>query len=496
MAPAPSPPFRYRVAGDSFPGSAPAAGNVALPSLGHAQHVQDMERQEDRYGEQIRSGPSIKLPAFLPYFDDQTGETQQARLAYRRMIADPNCKAALLGQILDVAALDLQVNPADKKNERDQEVAKFVKWNLFQRLGGGVPELCWSILSGGCIDGFSVCEKVLAQEERGRYKGKLVIDRLKAKDVLNDIVLEQDEYRNIVGIRGLRWNAGAYFDPNDFLIYRHLPLYESPTGMSAYRAVYSRYWMLDTILKLRARMLETKTIPIVWGTYQTPSQQTALESMLANLKSRNWVSVPEGVQIDVLSLAGAADDVFQKAIDSLKHDIFLGVQFATLQSLEGITHDAAGNSQVHRSTADLGVWYLAATVTALLNDRQHGLIKGLVDLNYVVEEYPQATLSAADVNELAQEWQIDQGLHGAGVDLSKEELYERYNRRPPIDEGDRLAGQSGASPTGDKGQQPGGGLPFADVDATTTVNGKEEVQAPAAPFRGFSESGWAAYLNG
>src|SRR5262245_26343688 len=191
--------------------------------------------------EKIRSGPSgVILPWFLPYFDDQTGETVAMRLAYRRMLADPNVKAAMLGKLLGVASLDLQVHPAKKQDAKDRTVAEFVQWMLTERTKGGIPELAWNVLSGALVDGFSVSEKVWGVEDKGRYKGRYVLRHLKPKDTYRDLVLEVDEFRNVVGVKTLRNNAGQIYAPANFLIYAHLPMYGSPAGASDFRAVYSR----------------------------------------------------------------------------------------------------------------------------------------------------------------------------------------------------------------------------------------------------------------
>jgi hypothetical protein len=71
-------------------------------------------------------------------------------------------------------------------------------------------------------------------------------------------------------------------------------------------------------------------------------------------------------------------------------------------------------------------------------------------------------LSAVDTNELAQEIQIDTGLKQLGLDLSKEEIYERYGRTPPKDDEDRLPGGPPGGPGGPSGAPMPGSLPFAE----------------------------------
>jgi len=123
--------------------------------------------------------------------------------------------------------------------------------------------------------------------------------------------LQTDEFRNVTGILGLRYNAGREFSPANFVIFRHMPLYDQPVGMSDFRAVYSRYWMLDTALKLRAIGLEKRTYPMAIGQWKMASDQPGLEGALAKLKWQNWVSIPESARIQVLDLAGKGDEVVE-----------------------------------------------------------------------------------------------------------------------------------------------------------------------------------------
>lgn len=457
--------------------------------------------------ERVNSGPSgIVLPAFLPWFGDQVGETAEMRRAYRQMVTDSHVKSAFLGKLLAVAALDLKVAPADKTNRRDQEVADFVRWSLTDRLEGGIPGLVWSVIGHALIDGHSVCEKVLEYEDRGRYGGKVVLNSLKPKDVGNDVVLLTDQWRNVVGVQGLRYNAGEVFHPSQFVIYQHLSLFDSPVGTSDFRAAYRPWWIKDTAWKLRSVLMERRATPLLFGQWKTSSQKDGLEKALGLAKSLGWVSAPDDVKLQAIEMAGSADSIFDSAIKALCHEIVLSIQGAILQQLEGTTADGAGNSQVHRSTADLFVWHLAETMRTVLCGRRSGIVRDLVDLNYVVSEYPTVKLGAVDVNELSQRWQYVQGLHQAGLDLSKEQLYNDFDMQPPKNKDDALPGQpppsaGGQGPGGGGGQPPGGAPPFAEdrIDILApgpNGNGKRKPAsggAGATPFR-FSEA-WRDYVG-
>src|SRR5581483_10732111 len=101
------------------------------------------------------------------------------------------------------------------------------------------------------------------ETRHSRYRGRFVLRELKQKDVGNDLVPTTDEFRNIVSLRGLRFNAGKEFDPAGFVIWQYLPLVNSPIGTRDLDAAYGRYWLLDTVLKLRGMAAEKRYGPVV-----------------------------------------------------------------------------------------------------------------------------------------------------------------------------------------------------------------------------------------
>ncbi len=458
--------------------------------------------------EKAAAGPrGITLPWLPPYFDEQQtwGESAAMRLAYRRMLASPEVKSAFLGKALAVCALDLKVHHYGKKKGRSQrskladqellrhqEIAEFVRWNLEERVSGGWAMVAWSILAGALVDGYSVNEKVWAREDQGEYTGAYVLDALKPKDTGKDVVLKTDEFRNVTSIMGLRFNGGQEFDPGAFLIFRHLPFWDMPTGWSDLRSAYASWHMIVTVKHLRAMGLDKRSLPMLVGHYTTQEQKVALNQTMALVRSQNWFAIPEGARLEALNIAGMADAQFADAIKDLKHDVFLSIQGAILQALEGSTTDGRGNSQVHRSTADLFVWYLSSALAAVLNDRRHGLIPDLVSMNFEgVQGYPRASLSAVDVDELTKSLQVDTGLRQLGCDLSKDETYERYGRTPPEEPEDVLPGQQpppgagGGTTPGPGGngqpQHPGGIIQTASGRHIRYEGGKR------VPLAGFGE---------
>jgi Protein of unknown function (DUF935) len=431
----------------------------AMPAEHADRRVPMMPSDEEK----LKAG--VRVPQFLPYYDQlqNLAETAEQRLAYRVMLADPNVKAAVSGKVFGVMSLELNCQAADD-SDRSKEIAEFVEWALTRRINGGIPELAWNILIGALIDGYSVNEKVTEIQERGRWAGKRVVSALKPKDVDQDLVPLVDEFKNITGIMGLRYNAGQIFSRREFLIHAHLPMWGNVTGTSDFRAAYGRYWMSDTVMKLRAMGAERRYMPITVGEYGDVSQQTLLTKALAGLKYRNWLAVPKDVKIQVIDIAGSSETFFSNFRKDLQEEIFLAIALATLQALVGGEGQQRGSSAVHADTAARAMAQLAKALSAVMNDPKWGLVCDLVDWNYIaVGDYPYVSLVGLDDADLQDSLTIDEGLFEMKVPLSLADIYERYGRKAPKNEKDSLVQQDtggGGPGAGDMpgalGKDPGG----------------------------------------
>jgi hypothetical protein len=425
--------------------------------------------------------PGVVIPNFQPHLDDTSQETPAIRLAYRLMLSQPEVSTALQGMILAVGALDLKMVPAKAKSRHDKEVAEFCEWNLQSRLKGGIPGLAWDILIGHLVDGYSISEKVIGQEHRGRWAGKWPLLAVKPKQVGDDVVLLTDQHRNVVGVRGLRYNAGQDWHPSRFVITSNNPMYGSATGTSGLRAAYQAWWLLDTATKLRAVAVEKRAVPFVYGEYTTSSEKASLEAALANVKSQNWAAVPATVKLQVLNIAGSADSVFASFCEDQKHRVYEAIAGASLQHLEGKKTNARGSAKVQRDTADLKVWSLAATLQQVFNARNGGLVPDLVDLNYAVEEYPKAVLGAVDAEEESKRFTMVQQA-ATQLPLSKQWVYDEFGLVPPDPNlpGDSFGGPPGSSPGAPAlpGQPPG---PPAQAPPPAGPGGDTDTGPPVPP---------------
>lgn len=453
--------------------------SIGKPWLGDRRSSPVAAAELERDKARVRSAAASGRVWFLPYVDSLTGDSPAVRKAQRQMLKEPSVKAALLDKVLSVAALDLAVNPGDKRLAQNKVAAEFGK-HLIERLTGGeygltgLPAFVETVFLPGLIDGFSIAEKVWYPERRGKWSGKLLL-RLKSKDPERDLGLEVDEFNNITGLLGLGPNTGQRFDTSGFILWRHLSIFDNPAGMSDLRAAYRAYFLMDTAWKLRGIFLEKFSAgPMLKGTYTNDgAQKSQLDAALEQARANTWLSIPEGAAVEALDLAmrGTAD--FKSCIDDLKHEVFLGISGAILQALEGSTTEGRGSSAVHKSTADVRKWHIKANVESVLNSQ---VLPDATDLNFAGVDCPRASLGGVDDTELAASLTVDKGLlNDLKLELSREEMYERYGRSQPLDEADKLKPPENAAPPG--------GMPFAEQPRPAPAQPPAPEVPVAAPFR-------------
>ncbi|MDE2010232.1 MAG: hypothetical protein KGJ09_09185 [Candidatus Omnitrophica bacterium] len=350
------------------------------------------------------------MPVILPWLDPlQTAdETAATRIAYRQMLRSPIVMAGFLKPILSASTLRFESHPykadaGQDPSDRDKQIARFVRWMLMERLEGGLPEFAFNVLAHARMDGVSVNEKVWGIQEDGQYRNKEVLRQLKPKDVDQDLYLWTDAYRNVTAVQGLRYNAGEFWDPRSFIILQNLSFFGNPGGMSALRPIYVDFWQLDTVEKIRAMGAEKRAFPVIAATYPSSDKETKLQAALNTLRYSNWLAVPKDVQFHILNTAGSADEYFQSFRRDKIENIFIGLEFAFLQSITGGQHEYRGSAEVAKGVSSLMVFWLAQRLIKVFNSEENGLIKEIVDRNYRnVDGYPKATLTQVDLEAMTK----------------------------------------------------------------------------------------------
>jgi hypothetical protein len=401
----------------------------------------DLRQWATRQVEKVRAAYTGGGMRLAPYLDTLTEETDEIRAAYPVMLKDGPIRAALLTKVLAVSQLPLQVHPRQKKNPRDHECADFVRYALSRVESAqnwlGVPGIAWTVLGPACVQGFSVANKVWADQPEavGQFRGKRLIKKLKGKDVAG-LRLVVDAYRNVTGVRAMRFNAGQVFDPADFVVYSHLSWYENPSGSSDFRAAYGNYWRKSLIMQLWDLHLDKFTGGMLKGTYTNDDQRGALQAALEDARSNTWIMAPMGTLVESIALAtGGETAEFEKRCRYLDEQSLIAIVGAFLHILTGQVADARGDTGVAKETSELFQWMLAATLGGVIEKQ---LVVPLVTENYADVEPPGVTLGAISEQAMAARAAVDEALQGMGLDLSREEAYGYYGRNEPADAADAL----------------------------------------------------------
>jgi hypothetical protein len=412
--------------------------------------------------EKVRAAIATGGLRFYPQIDRYTEETQEIRDAYRLMLRDPVLSSAHSYKVDTVASLEWQVLPEDKADPRQQEQAEFFAYAA-DRVEGGKVGIVDSIARGGLLDGFSVCNWTAEPErEYPRYRGKLALDRFKAKDTRR-LQLTVDAYRNVTGVRSFGWGEGGrLFDPEEQLvIYSHSSLFHSPSGVSDHRAAYGAWQVKDVVRKLWALHLDKFTSPALKGTYRTPEQKAALEEELEHFRGSTWLTIPEGVLVEAIQVATRGESEYQAAVEYYDKQMLIAVTGAYLQVLEGQVPDGRGNTQVSKSVTDIKLWRLTADVQRVINEQ---LVRPFCRLNYSGIPPPKVVLGAVSTDDILKELQVDEAAQKLGFRVSRKGLADRIGRQEAADDADTLkpdqgGGGSEASLPGGPGGGGGGGPP-------------------------------------
>lgn len=398
---------------------------------------------------------------FLPYADSTTADTPEIRAAMRLMRTDAFVKTGWEPQILSVESEDWQIQPSEPGNPYSEEQADFVKRVFEDYTTGGMSAIVRAIAAPLGSDGHSVCEKVWAVARKGRLRGRIVLEKLPARDTdpnVGEIRLEGDSFGNVTHVVPLRTNDGRR-DPisiNDFVYSRYLGVFGEPLGEAAFRPVYGPYWMRDTLRKLRVIYHEKHMAGLLLGKYKDDDDKPALDAALELAKANTWLSVPDSVQIEMMTLSTASESDFKSFDESLSSEIVQGLAFATLQSLQGTVPDARGSAAAQKSMSELGPWLIMKIVTQGVNSQ---LIPDLIDFNYAYPAaggYPKLTFGAVSNGELIELLDVVERAQRIGLKPSR----KYYAQSLSIQEADENDPDDALEPPGAGGGMPGmGGVP-------------------------------------
>lgn len=385
--------------------------------------------------------------------DSMTGETHEHRQRYRVHLADPNIKARILDKVLGVAQLDPQFVPEDPDDDRQKQVADYHRYNVEQSDGGllGIVE---ALTFGPLLEGYGVAHARQRPDpaRRGKWAGKLVLERLKPKDPQHfDLVT--DRFRDITGVRP-RHRDEKLGDPefiprSELVVTQHLSIYDLPEGMSDLRAADRAACCLDAVMELRAIAAANYSGPYLVAREVPETLKNAMAARLTDARGRGHLELPPGVALDVVNLAAGAEGDYQSFCAFCREEIATAISGAYLQGMTGTGE--RGNALVANGIADSRIWYLCQLVA---NAYRRDVVPYFTDINFAGDvPYPFVVISGQNPAWNKAQLELGTMIRAAGVDTSERDWYRNGGGwGPPRNEADRVPGLPAAPPPG-----PGGG---------------------------------------
>jgi len=385
------------------------------------------------YGKELIKAIAVDRIRLLPYSDGSDGETPAMLSAYDGLMKEACCKAAIYQIILPICFLNLEMEPASD-DPIDKEAAEFCRDNVL-RSRGGLPHLIEATLLPAFVRGYSTAEKLEMNQEFGRWRGKTMLREVKSKHHRH-YDLEIDSFLNVTSVIS-RIDGNKRYPTGRFIIHRNMPMYENPKGTSEFKAIYRAAWMLDTVWKLRMAGLERYSLPFFKATYPVGNTtiRAALQDSLKHARGDGFAIFPAGAMVDALDIAGKSQTDFAAAIEHLRQEIFLGINLAYLQSVEGQNSDARGDTSISKKVTELRIWKGADDAANIINDQ---ITPRFMKLNYPGRDYPRAHFGGVNESDALKELEKYEKLLAMKFPVSMKSFINAVKAQPALSDEDNL----------------------------------------------------------
>lgn len=178
-------------------------------------------------------------------------------------------------------------------------------------------------------------------------------------------------------------------------------------------------------------------LPIRWANYANNAPQGTVDavcSMLENMGSNPWAAFPEGTTINLESPANIGDnspqgDLLNRA-DAQARKLILGQTMSGSNAATGAGNGAGAFGKQEGSVKGDIIEAAGDFVCEVINQQ---LVPSIIEMNYGDrEELPRLCL-VEDEEANAEQAGIVATLTGAGLEISKDELYKKFGFRKPRD---------------------------------------------------------------
>jgi phage gp29-like protein len=305
---------------------------------------------------------------------------------YKDMLADDQVKVCLSFKKVLVAGRRWDIKPADD-SEQAQKIAKFVEWNLGQKLN--LQQIFREALSAFEF-GWSVGEVVW---EVDKYDGELAlaVKAIKHRDP-QWVEIDTDAHGNPLTWRQMEYGRLIELQKNKVWHFAHEPKFGSPHGTSDLRAAYRAWWAKKFIVNFWNVYLErmgTPTTVVKYPVGASEELKTTLKSLLTGLSAKSEIMIPQGVEIDLIEAQRAGNPTYEKALQFHNNSIARAILMIGLLGAGGEEVSRGADSQ---SRLQLRTLFKMADDIAqsLIFSFTEQVIKPLVDFNFEHENlYPR-----------------------------------------------------------------------------------------------------------
>ena len=341
-------------------------------------------------------GVISSLGAVLPYNpDDLIGKRGYS--VYDLMQRDAQVRACLSIKKLAVLSHGWQVHPASN-SPLDRQVADFVRFAL-EDMRGSILDVLYNVLDA-LAKGFSVLEINYRVIDREPHRGRVGLSSIKSKDP-STFSFDTDEFMNLRGLGRVGLRDDAILPPEKFIVYSHMPQYESPYGTSDLRAAYKHFWSKDLLIRFMNLYLEKYGSPTAKGSYKRGTPRAAQEELLKvldRIQQETAVVIPDDVQIGLLEASRGGEAGYLQAIEFHDKQIAKAILSQTLMTDEGTRVGSFALAKVHLDVLKMCLNKLKRDLEESVMREQ--LIRPLVDYNFDVSAYPTFTLGPIEDRDL------------------------------------------------------------------------------------------------
>ena len=287
---------------------------------------------------------------------------------------------------LAVSMIPWDVYPGDD-SERQKEMAEFVLTAIDDCKGTFAEDL--NQLLDAIGKGFSILEIVWKLVDKGRWKGKYMIDEL---------LFHKQRYWYF---KDKRWHKAdesvTLFGPSPMnatpvpwekIIHYAYDAEDNFYGRAAFKPCYWFYWFKKAGWKSWIIFLNKYGTPTAVGTYPkgtSKPDQDQLLSIVETIQEETGVIIPDGMALSFLEASHAGTASYRDLADACNAEISKAILGATQTVEEG----RRGSYALSRAHSEVRRERVTADVVDISDVIQQQLVKRLIDYNFVTDVYPQ-----------------------------------------------------------------------------------------------------------